>query len=353
MAGGIGALLNYENNKNTNVTANITRNRMTESAHDITDIFQKTSADCTNFNNISFYDCGASDMSIQQKGMCKINLKSRMSNAVNNQIQQSMTNKAKQHTKDVLQSFSIAAGTENAMNISNISNEAHADIMNRIKETCSNVTSMSNAVTCENAKGLYGNYIMQDTIADSTVSCALSDDIVNNTTQKMTAITDQYASSIQKDAITTSLIGMVLIYIASMSVGLFAVGKFIPNAILIIVALGFIFTMGFILYYDKFHVNHRPGGDRCADCTKFADQKSCEMAICKWKGDVDQRVSNTDYPSLNPLCFCDSVTMDCSNQCYLQKTSEDCKKANCGWDATNNICTGSKNICNPTSFNHL
>ena len=289
-----------------NITANITKSRLTETALDLTNIFQTTASDCTNFDEIAIYDCGIKDVSILQKGMCKLNIKDRMNTNVQSNINQKADFKSKQYAKDVIQGVGINPGSENAVNIGNISADSTATIQTRIDQICTNVATNVNTFTCQNVDGLYGDYIAQDSIVDSTVDCALSADIINNTTQKMEIITDQYASATRDDALTGGVLGMFAIYIAWIINGVL-IGSDIINVILIFIVIGLIVAMGGIYwYYYHYKHNPRPFGDRCADCTKFASKKKCEAASCKWTGSSDDdTVSNPDYPSLDPKCECD------------------------------------------------
>ena len=265
-------------------------------------------------------------------------------------ITQSAKANATQYAKDIIQSFGISSGSINATNIGNISSNSTAQIQNNINQFCTNIATNINTFTCRNVDGLYGDYVAQDSITDSTVNCALSDNIINSTVQHMSATTDQYASATENDALALGALGAFMIYLAYIA-NTVIIGSGYINLILCLFALGLIAVVGMILVYYKHHKpNNRPPDDRCADCTKFSAQKDCEQSACKWTGADNATTSDKDYPSLSPLCVCNSTDTNCDNQCYLKTDPKSCKKANCGWDANNKICTGDPKHCHPKDF---
>ena len=340
-----------------NVVNNIMETNMRELAYNLTDIRSRSALSCTNYNEIALYDCNLKDSKIKQLGMCKQNLKMQTDNNVENNITQQAQIKGKQAAKEVLQSFTINPGSTLATNIGKQTSSAFADISNRINHSCSNSAHAQNIVECRNADGLYGNYIRQDTISDSMVNCAMANDIVNTTSQSLTAEMGQIGSSTTQNTMLWIAIGFIAVVVAFI-INIVLIGSTILTWLFILLIVAIILVFVFTLYYNNSHKDqiNRPYKDRCADCTKMATKVDCENSNCKWTGGDKTAVSILGYPSLEPLCKCDTTTHNCTKQCYLKLNKKDCEKSMCYWDNNSNLCTGQSTnlqgtvLCRPNKF---
>ena len=327
---------------------NIVEDNIVETASDLTHIYMGNALDCTNFNEIALYDCNLKDDKLQQVGMCKLNEKLEGDTKLTQKIDQIAKQKADQTAKEISQTFGILPGSTDATNIAKSTASATSTMAANIKTTCAGVADPANIVTCGNVSGLYGNYIKQSTIDDVTMKCLLSDEIVNQTTQKLTQTTSQYASSTVQNSIFWIMIASICLLISWVIFKILG-GRKLARQIIILMVVALVIVILISWLYTHMHKNelNHPYGSRCADCTKFGRKEECETAMCSWTNPLQDVVDKSvqHYPSLSPLCICNEEERDCSSQCYKYNNKSDCEDALCGWDDSHKKCTGYSNYC--------